>query len=241
MSDEKPLKKPRKAPKKAAGDAPADDPKLGPTLPAWTTLAEWIDTLSEAEMAAYIATPGAARAAYQAALEKRDPLRARLFQAETLMLMQEVGEPTPPPSADPAGIAERDRLAAENERLREQQDALRAELAKAALELHQRSIIPFGTPQPPPGPVPAGDLVKVVAMNVKLARVGLGLSQDELAADSGIGRKQISAIENGANTTIETIERLARHLQAHACRTADEAPLIPGKRSALKISILHSI
>lgn len=127
------------------------------------------------------------------------------FQAETLMQTQ-VDQPPQPPPTDPALIAERDRLLAEQERLR-------AELAKAALELHQWSIIPFGAPQPPPGPVPAGDLVKVLAMNVKLARVELGLSQDELAAVSGIGRKQISAIENGANTTIETIERLARHLK----------------------------
>lgn len=57
-----------------------------------------------------------------------------------------------------------------------------------------------------------GELAKVFGDNLRLARLELRLSQDELAAVSGIGRKQISAIENGANTTIETIERLAKHL-----------------------------
>ena len=112
-------------------------------------------------------------------------------------------------AADPERFAV---VLAEQQRQTAEYERLRGELANAALELHQRAVIPVGAPQPPPGPVPAGKLVKVLAMNVKLARVELGLSQDELAVASGIGRKQISAIENGANTTIETIERLARHL-----------------------------
>jgi DNA-binding XRE family transcriptional regulator len=61
---------------------------------------------------------------------------------------------------------------------------------------------------------PAPPIKDVLATNTRIGRAAARLSQDELAAAAGLGRNQISAIERGANPTIETVERLAKALGA---------------------------
>ena len=145
-----------------------------------------------------------------------EEIEAELARQEGRPVVKSTLPPVPP--ADPAHmavltlLARQDRLRARRQTLSEEGERLQAEWAAIALELHQRSIAPLGAPLPPLGPMPPGELAKTFGNNVRLARLELRLSQDELAGVSGIGRKQISAIENGANTTIETIERLAKHL-----------------------------
>jgi DNA-binding Xre family transcriptional regulator len=86
---------------KAPGDAPAD-PKPAAALEAAGP--EWMAALGKAALAEYAANPEgtrAAMAAYQAALEEQDRLRAALRRAETLMIMQRLAAsnaPQPPPA-----------------------------------------------------------------------------------------------------------------------------------------------
>jgi len=48
--------------------------------------------------------------------------------------------------------------------------------------------------------------------DIKQARLAAGLTQASLARLAGIPRKQVVAIENGANVTLNTIRRIVAHL-----------------------------
>ena len=62
------------------------------------------------------------------------------------------------------------------------------------------------------------------------ARLEAGLSQRDLSKASGVPQKTISHIESGANTTIETLGKLARGMgKTLVVRFEDDAPI----RSAL--------
>ena len=45
--------------------------------------------------------------------------------------------------------------------------------------------------------------------DIRHARTAAGLSQSELARRAGVPRKQVQALENGANITMETLRRIA--------------------------------
>jgi DNA-binding XRE family transcriptional regulator len=67
---------------------------------------------------------------------------------------------------------------------------------------------------PEPSAEIPGELARIFGENLRIARLELRMTQDELSRLSGVGVKSISQIENGANVTLNTVERLARHVQA---------------------------
>jgi DNA-binding XRE family transcriptional regulator len=92
-------------------------------------------------------------------------------------------------------------------------ERLRGEIATAALELHQRAVIPARARQPAPGAMAPGELAKVLSTNVRMARLEQRLSQRDLERLSGISQTHISKIESGSgNVTLETLEALAKCL-----------------------------
>ncbi|MBB4363473.1 transcriptional regulator with XRE-family HTH domain [Bradyrhizobium sp. CIR18] len=57
-------------------------------------------------------------------------------------------------------------------------------------------------------------IVDVVAVAVRRARKGLGLSQEDLALEAGLDRTYVSQVERGTrNCTIIVLARLARALK----------------------------
>jgi DNA-binding XRE family transcriptional regulator len=89
------------------------------------------------------------------------------------------------------------------------------ELQRATLEAHRAVADPpkiyfFGGGAAPV----ASELAKVFGENLRLARLSLRMKQEDLSRLSGVGVKSISQIENGANVTLATVERLARHVQS---------------------------
>lgn len=54
-----------------------------------------------------------------------------------------------------------------------------------------------------------------MGMRIKLKRIEMGLTQDELAAKSGVSRTTISLIERGVaeSTKTSTLEKLAKALE----------------------------
>lgn len=69
-------------------------------------------------------------------------------------------------------------------------------------------------------------IIDVVAMAVRNARKGLGLSQEDLALEAGVDRTYISQVERGTrNCTIVILARLAR-----ALRTTPDQLLVPQRK-----------
>lgn len=61
------------------------------------------------------------------------------------------------------------------------------------------------------------DMRRVVGLNVRRLRVAAGLSQEELAARTGLDRTYISGIENGRrNPTVIVLHELATQLRVDA-------------------------
>lgn len=61
------------------------------------------------------------------------------------------------------------------------------------------------------------DMRRVVGQNVKIYRVRLGISQEELAFRADLHRTYVSGVERGIrNPTVVIIERLAKALQVEA-------------------------
>ena len=61
---------------------------------------------------------------------------------------------------------------------------------------------------------PPSHLRRVLAENVRRLRTGLGLSQESLAAEAGLHRTYIGAIERAErNVSLDNIERLAKALK----------------------------
>lgn len=70
---------------------------------------------------------------------------------------------------------------------------------------------------------PTSQLRRVVADNVRRRRLGLGMSQESLAAEAGLHRTYVGAIERAErNLSLDNIERLAA-----ALRTEPPALLTP--------------
>jgi transcriptional regulator with XRE-family HTH domain len=70
-------------------------------------------------------------------------------------------------------------------------------------------------------------IIGVVAVAVRKARKGLGLSQEDLALEAGLDRTYISQVERGTrNCTIVVVARLAR-----ALKTTPDRLLVPQKKT----------
>ena len=69
------------------------------------------------------------------------------------------------------------------------------------------------------------DVRKRVGMNLKRLRQGVGLSQEELAFDSGLHRTYISGVERGVrNPTVLVLEEIAMALKVPAAELLEEIP-----------------
>ena len=66
-------------------------------------------------------------------------------------------------------------------------------------------------------------VIQIVARNVRIERVRLGLSQDELAFRSGLHRTYIGGIERGErNITLVSLEKVALALNLNPMELLDE-------------------
>ena len=72
------------------------------------------------------------------------------------------------------------------------------------------------------------DIKMIVAENVRKRRRNLGLSQGKLAKRAGISAKCISQIENGHNTTLAIVAKIANALEV-------EPPLLLQRRSKKRL------
>ena len=69
------------------------------------------------------------------------------------------------------------------------------------------------------------DVRKRVSINLKRLRQGSGLSQEELAFESGLHRTYISGVERGVrNPTILVLEKIAVALKVTATELLEETP-----------------
>ena len=69
------------------------------------------------------------------------------------------------------------------------------------------------------------DVRKRVGVNLKRLRQDSGLSQEELAFDSGLHRTYISGVERGVrNPTVLVLEKIAVVLKVSAAKLLDEVP-----------------
>lgn len=69
-------------------------------------------------------------------------------------------------------------------------------------------------------------IIDVVAVAVRRARKGLGLSQEDLALEAGLDRTYVSQVERGArNCTIIVLARLAK-----ALKTTPDRLLVPQRK-----------
>ena len=67
------------------------------------------------------------------------------------------------------------------------------------------------------------ELIKKVAHNIKRLRLNKGLSQEQLAEQSGYHRTYIGAIERGErNITLSTLERIAFTLEIRASQLLED-------------------
>lgn len=96
-----------------------------------------------------------------------------------------------------------------------------SELAKDALDGWLEAHLMYGeAPPPPKARVPALSRLAVrvnpmlaVRLQLRWARLALGVSQAELARRVGVSRQQISLLESpNANLTLATLEKVARSL-----------------------------
>ena len=72
----------------------------------------------------------------------------------------------------------------------------------------------------------AGDKKGVPVPGLAALRKRVGLSQEDLARQSGVGVATISRIERGANAYYDTIDKLARALKISRRRLLSEPPSI---------------
>jgi DNA-binding XRE family transcriptional regulator len=103
---------------------------------------------------------------------------------------------------------ERNRLLAERDRLTAERDLARQALARAeqrGLLAASNSMLPLRVGEP-------GTLAGQFGAAIRISRLALRMTQEELSKLSGVGVKSISQIENGANATLNTAERLAKHV-----------------------------
>ena len=69
------------------------------------------------------------------------------------------------------------------------------------------------------------DVRKRVGTNLKRLRQDRGLSQEELAFESGLHRTYISGVERGVrNPTVLVLEEIAAALKVHAAKLLEETP-----------------
>ncbi len=69
------------------------------------------------------------------------------------------------------------------------------------------------------------DVRKRVGINLKRLRQDLGLSQEELAFESGLHRTYISGVERGVrNPTVLVLEEIAKALKVPAAKLLEETP-----------------
>lgn len=69
------------------------------------------------------------------------------------------------------------------------------------------------------------DVRKRVGINLKRLRQDRGLSQEELAFESGMHRTYISGVERGVrNPTVLVLEKIATALKAPAAELLEETP-----------------
>ena len=69
------------------------------------------------------------------------------------------------------------------------------------------------------------DVRKRVGQNLKRLRQDLGLSQEELAFESGLHRTYISGVERGVrNPTVLVLEQVAKALKVPAAKLLEEVP-----------------
>jgi transcriptional regulator with XRE-family HTH domain len=73
------------------------------------------------------------------------------------------------------------------------------------------------------------DVRKTIGWNLRVLRVGKGLSQEQLALAAAIDRSYVGRVERGSeNVTVSTLEALATVLGVHVSRlfdpVAEEAP-----------------
>jgi DNA-binding Xre family transcriptional regulator len=91
-----------------------------------------------------------------------------------------------------------------NPRLREENERLRADLNKALGLEFRRS---------PPGPMAAGEVRRILAVNLRVRMAQRDINQRELSDLAGISQRHISQIMNCATgVTIDVVEILARAL-----------------------------
>ena len=73
------------------------------------------------------------------------------------------------------------------------------------------------------------DVRKRVGINLKRLRQDRGLSQEELAFESGLHRTYISGVERGVrNPTVLVLEEIAAALKVPAAKLLDETPGLKG-------------
>ncbi len=69
------------------------------------------------------------------------------------------------------------------------------------------------------------DVRKRVGINLKRLRQDCGLSQEELAFESGLHRTYISGVERGVrNPTVRVLEEIAIALKVPAAKLLEETP-----------------
>ena len=69
------------------------------------------------------------------------------------------------------------------------------------------------------------DVRKRVGQNLKRLRQDLGLSQEELAFESGLHRTYISGVERGVrNPTVLVLEQVAKARKVAAAKLLEEVP-----------------
>lgn len=87
------------------------------------------------------------------------------------------------------------------------------------------------------------EIQKTIGWNIRMFRVKLGMSQEQLSFESGLDRSFVGKIERGSvNITVATMETLAKTLEVHVTQLFDEvdeqagmpAPMSSGRKNKTK-------
>lgn len=87
------------------------------------------------------------------------------------------------------------------------------------------------------------ELQKIIGWNIRMFRVKLGMSQEQLSFESGLDRSFVGKIERGSvNITVATMETLAKTLEVHVTQLFSEvdekagmpAPMPSGRKNKTK-------